>query len=296
MSDPAAVATDLASRLSKVTRDLGKIVAEVGSATSTTSSYWNDVARRLSVQYEKARSIMSEWVKSNLPDVYDAKVREAVQDVKDVKVSLSASVSGESISTSSAGEATKESLLKEALDSLYTGLDTGEQTLRELLHATQQTLIKEEKVNKALAEGYEYGGSTGAAQRRLRDELLAKALDGKYITVVDKNGDEIHYQVDTYAELVARVKLMEAASAAVLDTAAAVGADLVQVSSHNTQCLECAEYEGKIFSLSGDDPDFPQLEEEPPFHPNCQHSLTVVFKEALALDGSLSRYVEESSA
>lgn len=78
---------------------------------------------------------------------------------------------------------------------------------------------------------------------------------------------------------------MEANNTAVINTALDVGADLVQVSSHNTDTPLCQEFEGKIYSISGKDPDFPALEEIPPFHPNCLHSLTVVFREVLERRG-----------
>lgn len=98
-----------------------------------------------------------------------------------------------------------------------------------------------------------------------------------------------------YAELVARTKIIEASSQSVIATAVETGSDLVQISSHNTKTPLCAEYEGKIFSISGKDPDFPMLDAEPPFHPNCMHTMTITFREALARDGTLEKYVDFSN-
>ena len=78
-------------------------------------------------------------------------------------------------------------------------------------------------------------------------------------------------------------------------TAIAVGADLVQISSHNSICRVCMSYEAKIFSISGRDKDFPHLLALPPFHSGCRHVATIVFREALSLDGTLDRYIAFSN-
>ncbi|WP_163581119.1 phage minor capsid protein [Gracilibacillus saliphilus] len=55
--------------------------------------------------------------------------------------------------------------------------------------------------------------------------------------------------------------------------------DLVQVSSHGSTCW-CGYYEGMVFSVSGNHPDYPPLSSLPnfsegyqSFHPNCKHVL-----------------------
>jgi hypothetical protein len=81
------------------------------------------------------------------------------------------------------------------------------------------------------------------------------------------------YNLSKYAEMVARTTLAEAQTQATLDQCALYENDLVKVSDHNTICDICKEYEGNIYSLSGNDPDYPMLDESCPFHPNCQHGL-----------------------
>ena len=79
--------------------------------------------------------------------------------------------------------------------------------------------------------------------------------------------------------------MRESETNATIQTATTLGSDLVQVSSHNTTCDICAQYEGKIYSINGVSKDFPRLEEEPPYHPNCRHLLIVQFREVLELRG-----------
>lgn len=50
--------------------------------------------------------------------------------------------------------------------------------------------------------------------------------------------------------------------------------DLVEVSSHNTDCDICKEFEGKVYSISGKHKEYPKLERKPPFHPGCRHYIT----------------------
>jgi hypothetical protein len=63
----------------------------------------------------------------------------------------------------------------------------------------------------------------------------------------------------------------------------------------------CTAYVGKVFSLSGNDPDFPPLDSVPgggpPFHPNCSKS-TAPFIRELASDAQLkaSRVDEDLKA
>ena len=68
------------------------------------------------------------------------------------------------------------------------------------------------------------------------------------------------------------------------------GQDLYRISQHNTACALCAPFEGRVYSKSGTDPDFPPLadafgKQDPAgpdtlantwlnIHPNCLHSIT----------------------
>jgi hypothetical protein len=155
-----------------------------------------------------------------------------------------------------------------------------------MLRATQQSLLKEEAVNKAVAEGFEeasaYGGTRAGASKRLMKELLDAADGGEFIEI---NGR--HYNIKAYSELTARTKIMEANNQATIATAQEYGSDYVQASSHNTDCAICAPLEGKVYCISGNDKRFPKLTEavEFPAHPNCLHNYTVIFLETMERRG-----------
>lgn len=119
------------------------------------------------------------------------------------------------------------------------------------------------------------------AAKAVREDQSRKALTSKiksYLSDLVDNDEWIEignrmYRMTTYAEMLGRTVLREAQTKATLDVCQQYDNDLVQVSDHQTQCEECQEYEGEIYSISGTHPVYPELTAEPPYHPNCEHSL-----------------------
>jgi len=117
--------------------------------------------------------------------------------------------------------------------------------------------------------------SSGALKKQIMDRLRQLVGDENFIQIGDRM-----YNLGAYARMVARTTLREAQTQATLDQCATYENDLVEISDHNTDCELCQQYEGNIYSLSGNDPEYPKLEEETPFHPNCQHSMLPTSAEA----------------
>lgn len=102
---------------------------------------------------------------------------------------------------------------------------------------------------------------------------------------VDKAGR--NWSLHTYCSMVARTTSRQAEILSVLTTDPTH--DLYKISSHGTTCGLCAPYEGRVYSKSGADPDFPPLASafgkiDPAgpndlsntwlnIHPNCLHVL-----------------------
>jgi hypothetical protein len=285
----------LVSRLDSVNKRFRGAINEIASTTDTTNKYWNGVDSKLRGLYAEARTIIKNWAENEIPKEYQSRLADTVRALKAGAIKPPNVVDYKKLVGTQTVRQNAMAILKDTLSAFDVGMRSGEKTLFHLTRVTQQTLLSDKRVNNAVADGFYEKGTGSNAKRRLKEELMAKALDGKYVTVVNKNGKSMQFEVGTYAEIVARTKLMEVSSQAVLNTAEVVGADLVQVSTHNTLCAICAQYEGKIYSLSGGDSDFPELDEEPPYHPQCQHSISIVFRKALELDGTLSDYVDFSN-
>ncbi|OUO34719.1 phage minor capsid protein [Flavonifractor sp. An306] len=85
---------------------------------------------------------------------------------------------------------------------------------------------------------------------------FVEALRREGITAfVDRAGRR--WSLHTYCSMVTRTTSRQAEIAAVLS--ADPEQDLYKISSHGTTCAICAPYEGRVYSRSGTDPDFPAL-------------------------------------
>jgi len=119
--------------------------------------------------------------------------------------------------------------------------------------------------------------SRGELSRTVRDYLRDQIGQGEFLEIKGRT-----YKMNNYAELVGRTTMRDAQTAATLDLCHQYENDLVQVSSHGTVCEICAQYEGKVYSISGKTLGYPILDAKTPFHPNCEHSLLPTSPEAIA--------------
>lgn len=159
-----------------------------------------------------------------------------------------------------------------------------------------KAFLEEDEVEKIIREANDYS----EARKKLIDELIKRADDDQFITLITdkidpKTGIEkiIRFNIKKYAERLLRTVTRQLQTDATLMAAAEVDSDLVQVSSHNTNCPICIEYEGKIYSISGKSRIFPPLIDSPPYHPYCLHSITVMFEEVLYMRG-IDKYIDFS--
>lgn len=136
--------------------------------------------------------------------------------------------------------------------------------------------LDEAAVGGIIAETYAEGQSRKAAAKIVYAYFKDKIGDGQFILIKGRN-----YQMGPYSKMVARTELRKAQSDGVRNMCAQYDNDLVQISDHGTECEICKEFEGNIYSISGRNPEYDQLPEEPPYHPNCEHSMTPTSAEAI---------------
>jgi len=273
-------AKELQKRLRRAADAIDEIISIVATTSETSNIFWKRIQTRLNKAYEEIRQISKKWIETDMPVTYRKMMADEISKIKNKKgfrpkknVLLRTAVNTNN------SKQTMAAIMEETFAALDLGLNSGKKTLIRLLRVTQQVNIEEKKINQAIESGYIEKGSVNASTKKLKNELLKKAAQGKYISVVNKNGKLMNFKVGTYAELVARTKLQELGSMSTLNTAAQFESDLVQVSSHNTKSATCIPFEGKIFSISGDSNDFPALRESPPFHPNSYDKETKVYTE-----------------
>jgi tRNA-binding EMAP/Myf-like protein len=140
-----------------------------------------------------------------------------------------------------------------------------------------EAFLEEEEIETILREAEDYS----EARLAFIDELENFVDEDKLLVTTTKTGKTRKYKIKTYTDRLMRTSIRELQTKGVLDAAAFTATDLVQVSDHGTICPICIEFEGKIYSVSGRNPHFPALIDAPPYHPYCQHSLSLVFQETL---------------
>lgn len=95
----------------------------------------------------------------------------------------------------------------------------------------------------------------GIGTNKAVPEFVRKLRQEGITAFVDKAGR--NWSLHTYCTMVSRTTQRQAEVLAVLT--ADPEQDLYKISSHNTTCAICAPFEGRVYSRSGTDPDFPPL-------------------------------------
>jgi hypothetical protein len=119
--------------------------------------------------------------------------------------------------------------------------------------------------------------AAGEGRRELSDRLeeaLQRAglinSNGSYSWVTINNRN---YELGNYTRLVARTTTREAATQGMKNRLLENGIDLVEIDEHSGPCSICAEYQGNIYSLTGQTEGY-EIAPMPPYHVNCRCVLT----------------------
>ena len=161
-----------------------------------------------------------------------------------------------------------ESLFEEFSIDVDQAADSSNRTMRRHFRLTQQRLITEAEINLSLGISETRLENLDQRSKRLQRQFAQATGAGAFVEAGGKR-----FRLETYAELVARTRLAEAATEASFTTTQAMGIDTVRVSDHGSTDALCNRFAGKVFSVSGSDSRFPVLREKPPFHPNSLHVL-----------------------
>jgi hypothetical protein len=278
----------LKSQLSQIEKNLKGLVSQLLYTESTDTALFLKLEERVRKEYEKAVVIFRKWAGNTMPAEYRSDLIREMTSIKNIATGLSQSeidrIRKNLLSIKNINPRTSK-ILDNVTTSFITAATKGNEILLRMIRQTQQLLISEKNVNKMIEEGFQDSGSIYKSIRNLRKAIEAKIKDSDYMQIINKNGDVMNFEIKYYAELVARTKLHEQSTMAALDAMNSLGLDLIQISSHNTETLYDAQFEGKIYSMSGQDPDFPAVIDLPPFHPNCKHVATATSREQLGIKG-----------
>lgn len=278
--------------------------------TKDTKKYvWTGLEKEIKDQYSVLKDLFLSFSAKVIPIAYCASVYDQVDRLKRIttifgkskrKIKIQAAAQIQAMTQDNIDLMSKwhlasiDVLVQDIYKSIITGLNGGQEELLTLLRNTQQQLITDELIKEQIISGLKEKGTWQAAKNKILDSLLDQLQGDALVEAGSKS-----FTAKYYAELVARTMIREAQTEGVKNTAINVGADLVQVDAHNTNCHVCAPHEGKIYSISGNDPDFPALNEEgeggTPFHPNCLHSISIIFREVMEQRGNIQDYIDFSN-
>ena len=158
-----------------------------------------------------------------------------------------------------------------------------------MLMATQQRVLQERQINRAIGAGLIEGRTRLGVSGQIEADLRSKIQVGQMLHI---NGRD--YDPADYAALVARTRTREAASQGTVNASLELGLDLLQIDVHGDACPLCQLRQGRVYSISGANPDFPKLESKPPFHPNCECNAFPVNEQVLKDRGQYDQLSELS--
>jgi hypothetical protein len=239
-----------------------KIVRRIEDAVNkpeATQKYWSLQLANISKLYDQLNKDWAEWIDPTMKSFYDVAYTLSEKIMRKARLTPQGSIPG--------ANRIIDALVNDTIAKMRSGSDASIGEINTLFREVQTSLIREDQINKAIAEGILEDATPQRAQSNL-EKILRERLIGKeqIVTAGSK-----HYTPEYYAELLARTRTRDAQSAASVQAALDYGVDLVQVSDHNTTTEICMQYEGQIFSISGGTPGYKKLEEVAPFHPNCLH-------------------------
>lgn len=224
------------------------------------------------------------WSKSAMPTSYYRGIDFAADQLKDLNVtrfvSYDAKIHTDAVSV----------LIDDVAVDLITANQSMNKFFTHFIRQTQQRVIEDVQISKTIAQGVATGETRRVVSDNILKSLRAKMDAEQFIVINGRN-----YQPDKYAELLARTRTREATSQGTINTALRYGVDLVQWDAHYEICDYCAQYAGRVYSISGQDPSFPALTEKPPLHPNCRCIIEPVTREGLERRGYLQEIIDLSN-
>jgi len=199
----------------------------------------------------------------------------------------------------------REKLLSNVMDRAYvTGSQKFRADMRSVLGDTVHTSPNSMKAGYILAD---LNNSLNASERRILRQFDDKYADiigavssematgtmntrqavGEALTAfadegidgfIDRGGH--HWTLENYAEMAVLTAIERSTISGYVDTMQEYGYDLAIIDGHAGSCPICAAWEGVIVSVSGNDSDYPSLddaENDGCFHPRCLHGITTYY-------------------
>lgn len=244
-------------------RSYKRIVNEINTATDFGVANRKAILAQIEEVLGELGEDVQEFVDKELPPYYKAGADGAVKQLKNAGADIA-------ISTGF------NRLHREAIVALV------DDTVRAYFEAItgvkrSATRLLGKAVREAVTEEIAHGAISGKGLRKIRRYIKGVLQEEGLAAITDKGGR--NWQLDNYADMLFRTKVVEARSMGLTNRMVENGYDLVQVSDHIGECPLCRPWEGKILSLTGDSKGYPTLQKaiaDGLFHPNCRHAINAL--------------------
>jgi predicted transcriptional regulator len=239
-------------------------------------------ARTLTVEASRARALLveieailqdldmasAEVVSAMIPNAYRRGVRRVTEGLREIGFSTKLTTFDGRFHANAI-----QLLMLDMQDSLSEGIVGMGKQFRVALRRTQLSRNLDKKITEDVATAF----VSRQTRRELSKGITKTILDEFGAKPLLINGRK--YNIEKYAELVARTKSREAVTAGFVNRMVETGNDLVMVTDHGATDA-CGLYEGKVFSISGADDRYPSVSSlpnsGPPFHPNSHVAGTII--------------------
>ncbi|MEK3882416.1 phage minor capsid protein [Paenibacillus sp. PL2-23] len=138
------------------------------------------------------------------------------------------------------------------------------------------------RIENAVRTANERSLTEGMSRREATKQAVADINNRGITGIVAKNGAQI--PADKYMAGVVHYHQRKAHVTGIEKMVVQNGLDLVYVNFVGITCEFCAKYQGRVYSISGNDPRFPKLELRPPYHSHCVHSISAWIEEYAPVD------------
>ena len=217
---------------------------------------------RLKVELEDLGVDVDKWVRDEIPKYYNDGANVALNDLRRLGVDLS----------QSSGAAFNREAIKALTDETALAFADGIRGVSRSAIRFVDDVLKMQ-LNMIIAEGK----LTGETRKMISSTVKQRLQDSGLPAIRDRAGKR--WSLDNYSEMLVRTKAVEARNQGLANKMLQYGYDLVQISNHGTDHKECARWEGKILSVTGQTPGYPTLAEAQAaglFHPRCEHAMNVI--------------------
>ena len=268
-----------------------RIIQEITGAQSRgatgTAAYKRAILANVNGILADLQGVSAEWVANNLPAEYLAGLEKA-----NASANAQYKAAGE---TPPLYPGEFASVHQEALGAL---IDDTNKNFTELISYTGRNIddMIADANRQAIAQKLASGSTVDQAAA-----ILSEMLTQRGITAFEykRQGKTVYMQLDRYAAMVARSTTAEVQNQASLLQSQEIAGDLVKMTTHAPTCPICYPLQGRVYSISGKNKDYPKLQVAysggyANIHPNCRHRVNP-YVPVLKSDEQIERDMEYSN-